>query len=351
MLFRQFFESETCSFTYIIAKAKGCEAIIIDPVYKKTDHYLTLIEELDLTLVKAIDTHVHADHLSGLGILRDKTNCITVMGAQSNVDVVSMRVEGGDKIIIDGLSLDVIYTPGHTNDSYSFYMPGIVFTGDTLLIRGTGRTDFQAGNSLKAYDSLFNKLLKLPDETIIYPGHDYKGDCCSTIGEEKTFNPRLQVNSPESYAKIMNDLGLPDPKMMGRVIPKNQKIGMAQKDLELIKHTTQAHEALAQFKNQKTLFIDLRENIERDKNGIIPNSVHIPYQKLSYFTTPGGPISAISTKTHQQQLMLYCAFGERSAMALKELRVAGFKNVRHLGGGIEAWINASGPIDPAPKHN
>jgi sulfur dioxygenase len=350
MLFRQLFESESCTFTYLLAGAQGGEALIIDPVYEKTDRYLQLLKELDLKLVKAIDTHVHADHVTALGALRDQTNCITVMGKQSSADVVSMRVEDGDKIEIDGLSLDVIYTPGHTDDSYSFYMPGMVFTGDTLFIRGTGRTDFQAGSSLDAYDSLFNKLLKLPGDTIVYPGHDYKGDCCSTIAEETAFNPRLQVDCAEAYADIMDNLGLPDPKMMDVAVPANQKIGMAQGEPEITERTIPAYDALARFENQSSLFIDLREDTEREKNGVIPNSIHVPYKSLADFIKPGGLLQALSQQS-DQQLMLYCAYGERSAMALKELRTSGFKNVRHLGGGIDAWVNASGPIEPAPAPN
>jgi rhodanese-related sulfurtransferase len=272
------------------------------------------------------------------------------MGKQSSVDVVSMRVEDGDKIEIDGLRLDVIYTPGHTDDSYSFYMPGMVFTGDTLFIRGTGRTDFQAGNPLDAYDSLFNKLLKLPDDTVVYPGHDYKGDSTSTIAEERAFNPRLQVNSAEAYAEIMDNLGLPNPKLMDVAVPANQKIGLTQPEPDIIERTVPANDALQRSEKDDAIYIDLREDPEREKNGIIPNSVHVPYKSLADYIKPGGMLAALSQQS-DQQLMLYCAYGERSAMALKELRLANYKNIRHLGGGIDAWINAGGPIEPAPQNN
>ncbi len=350
MLFRQLFDSESCTFTYLLAASTGSEALIIDPVYEKTDRYLKLLEELDLKLVKAIDTHVHADHVTALGALRDQTNCITVMGKQSSVDVVSMRVEDGDKIEIEGLCLDVIYTPGHTDDSYSFYTPGMVFTGDTLFIRGTGRTDFQAGCPFAAYDSLFHKLLKLPEDTLVYPGHDYKGDSCSTIGEERAFNPRLQVSSAEAYAEIMNNLGLPNPKMMDVAVPANQKIGMTQEEPEITERTIAANDAVARAESDNAIFIDLREDPERLKNGVIPNSVHVHYKSLADYIKPGGMLQALSQQS-DQQLILYCAYGERSAMALKELRSVGFKNIRHLGGGIDAWVNANGPIEPAPHLN
>ena len=212
MIFRQLFDSVSGTYTYLIASRHGGEALIIDPVLEKVDRYLQLVRELELKLVKAVDTHLHADHVTGLGALRDRTHCITVMGEQTHADVVSMRVTEGDCIEIDGLSLAVLYTPGHTDDSYSFLMGDRVFTGDTLLIRGTGRTDFQNGNARAQYDSIFGKLLKLPNDTLVYPAHDYKGDTVSTIGEEKQFNPRLKVGSVDEYVDLMNNLKLPNPK-------------------------------------------------------------------------------------------------------------------------------------------
>ena len=146
MIFRQLFDSVSSTYSYVLASRRGGEALIIDPVLEKVDRYLKLMEELDLRLVKAVDTHLHADHITGLGALRDRTHCVTVMGEESNVDVVSMRIADGDKLTVEGLSLDVLYTPGHTDDSYSFHFGDRVFTGDTLLIRGTGRTDFQNGD-------------------------------------------------------------------------------------------------------------------------------------------------------------------------------------------------------------
>ena len=175
MIFRQLFDSVSGTYTYLLASRRGGEALIIDPVLEKVDRYLQLIRELDLKLVKAVDTHLHADHVTGLGALRDRTHCITVMGEQTKADVVSMRVAEGDKLTVEGVSLDVLYTPGHTDDSYCFLMRDRVFTGDTLLIRGTGRTDFQNGDPRAQYDSIFNKLLKLPDETLVFPGARLQG--------------------------------------------------------------------------------------------------------------------------------------------------------------------------------
>src|SRR5579859_4368276 len=219
MIFRQLFEPVSGTYSYLIARRCGAEALIIDPVLEKVDRYIQLLNDLDLRLVKAVDTHLHADHITGLGALRDRTHCVTVMGEQTKADVVSMRLADGDTLAIEGLALDVVYTPGHTYDSYSFILPDRVFTGDTLLIRGTGRTDFQNGDPRAQYESIFGRLLKLPDATLVYPAHDYKGDTVSTIGEEKAFNPRLQVKSVDEYVELMNSLHLPNPKMMDVAVP------------------------------------------------------------------------------------------------------------------------------------
>src|ERR1700734_2742356 len=231
MIFRQLFDATSGTYTYLLASRPGGEALIIDPVLEKTDRYLQLIRELDLRLVKAVDTHLHADHITGLGALRDRTRCITVMGENTKADVVSMRVAEGDRIEIEGLRLDVLYTPGHTDDSYSFLWADRVFTGDTLLIRGTGRTDFQNGDPRAQYESLFHKLLRLPDETMVFPAHDYKGDTVSTIGEEKRCNPRLQVKSADEYADLMNSLNLSNPKMMDVAVPANMRQGLPQQEI------------------------------------------------------------------------------------------------------------------------
>ena len=231
MIFRQLFDSVSSTYSYLLASRRGGEALIIDPVLEKVDRYLQLVNELDLKLVKAVDTHIHADHITGLGALRDRTHCITVMGEQAKVDVVSMRVTEGDKLTIEGLALDVLYTPGHTDDSYSFLMRDRVFTGDTLLIRGTGRTDFQNGSARAQYESLFGKLLKLPEDTLVFPAHDYKGDTVSTIGEEKRCNPRLQVKSVDEYVDLMGKLKLANPKMMDVAVPANMRQGLAQDEI------------------------------------------------------------------------------------------------------------------------
>ena len=245
MIFRQLFDSVSGTYSYLLASRAGGEALILDPVLEKVDRYCQLLRELDLKLVKAVDTHLHADHVTGLGELRDRTHCVTIMGEQSKADVVAMRVGDGDKVMIEGLSLDVMYTPGHTDDSYSYLMADRVFTGDTLLIRGTGRTDFQNGSARAQYDSIFGRLLKLPDETMVFPAHDYKGDTVSTIGEEKRFNPRLQVRSVDEYVELMNNLKLPNPKLMDVVVPANMHVGLHQDDLAKQGLALSARDAIA----------------------------------------------------------------------------------------------------------
>jgi glyoxylase-like metal-dependent hydrolase (beta-lactamase superfamily II) len=225
MLFRQLYDLDTGTYTYLLAARPGGEAVIIDPVLEQINAYLQLLRELDVRLVKAIDTHTHADHVTAMGQLRDATGCVTIMGEQTKAECVSQRVKDGEIIAVDGLTLRALYTPGHTDESYSFLMDDRVFTGDTLLIRGTGRTDFQNGDARAQYNSLFNKLLKLPEDTLVYPGHDYKGWTVSTIGEERRYNPRLQVSSVEAYVNIMNNLKLPNPKYMDVAVPANLACG------------------------------------------------------------------------------------------------------------------------------
>ena len=230
MIFKQLFDEKSSTYTYIVASGKGREALIIDPVIEHTSIYTDLFNDLDLSLVKTIDTHIHADHISAMAELKERTNCETIMGEHSKSEVVSLKVKDHEKISIDGVNLEALYTPGHTDDSYCFVMKDRIFTGDTLLINGTGRTDFQNGSSSEAYDSLFNKVLKLPEETLVYPAHDYKGKKFSTIGGEKKNNPRLQVSTAAEYADIMDNLNLANPKMMDVAVPANLK-GLSLNDL------------------------------------------------------------------------------------------------------------------------
>jgi glyoxylase-like metal-dependent hydrolase (beta-lactamase superfamily II)/rhodanese-related sulfurtransferase len=343
MIFRQLFDSVSGTYSYLLASRAGGEALILDPVLEKADRYCQLLRELDLRLVKAVDTHLHADHVTGLGELRDRTQCITIMGEQSKADVVSMRVSDGDKVMIEGLSLDVMYTPGHTDDSYSYLMGDRVFTGDTLLIRGTGRTDFQNGSSRAQYESIFNRLLKLPDETLVFPAHDYKGDTVSTIGEERRYNPRLQVRSVDEYIELMANLKLPNPKMMDVAVPANMHVGLHQEELAKQGLALSARDAINSLGRSDILLVDLREASERAKHGTISGALHAPYPGIAESLKPGGMLREVAAATGRR-VVFFCAFGERSAMAVAAAKNAGLANTAHIEGGIDAWKKVGGPV-------
>ena len=225
MIFRQLFDKVSSTYTYMIASNKGREALIIDPVLENVETYIELLNEFDLKLVKVIDTHIHADHVTGASKLKNITKCSTIMGDHTPAETVEIKVKDDDYINLDNLKIRAMYTPGHTSDSYSFLMDNYLFSGDTLLINGTGRTDFQNGNAKDAYNSIFNKLLKLPEETLLYPAHDYKGEKVSTIGNEKKFNPRLQVKNVDDYIEIMSNLDLKKPAQLEFNVSKNINLG------------------------------------------------------------------------------------------------------------------------------
>jgi sulfur dioxygenase len=342
MIFRQLFDATSSTYSYLIASRHGGEALIIDPVLERVDRYLQLVRELDLKLVKAVDTHLHADHVTGLGALRDRTHCITVMGEHTHADVVSMRVAEGDHIEIEGLRLDVLYTPGHTDDSYSFLWADRVFTGDTLLIRGTGRTDFQNGDARQQYESIFGRLMKLPDETLVYPAHDYKGDTVSTIGEERRNNPRLQVKGVDEYVALMNSLNLPNPKMMDVAVPANMHIGLAQNEVAAKGWALTPEAAIAMLASEEVAIVDLRERREQDRHGRIPGAVHAPYASLEDELRRDGLLHILAKG---RRIVFFCAYGERSAMAVQAAREAGITSAVHIHGGIAAWKNADGPVE------
>jgi len=223
MIFEQLFDNKSSTYTYVISSGKGREALIIDPVIDNVEDYTNLLNKLDLKLVKVIDTHIHADHITAMNELNKRTNCSRIMGEKSKSEVIDIKIKEDDEIEVENIKLKALYTPGHTDCSYSYLMNDRVFTGDTLLINGTGRTDFQNGNAYDAYNSLFNKLLKLPEKTLVYPAHDYNGKKFSSIENEKKNNPRLQVSSPDQYAEIMDNLNLANPKMMDVAVPANVK--------------------------------------------------------------------------------------------------------------------------------
>jgi glyoxylase-like metal-dependent hydrolase (beta-lactamase superfamily II)/rhodanese-related sulfurtransferase len=343
MIFQQLFDRTSCTYTYVLARRTGGEALIVDPVFEHVDSYVSLCQRLGLRLVKAIDTHIHADHITALGALRDITKCVTVMGEKSGADVVSIRVTEDEIVDVDGVELRTLFTPGHTDDSYSFAMDDRVFTGDALLIGGTGRTDFQNGDPYAAYDSLFNKLLKLPKETLVFPAHDYNGNSVSSIGYEQAHNPRLQVGSAAEYAGIMNNLKLANPKLMDVAVPANRALGKSLERFVQPGESVTAAKLREERERGKLVLIDLREGRERQRDGWIPSSVHIPYGAIADQLKPGGALERIA-RDHPGQVVLYCAYGERSAMALDTMRQAGFSGLRHLAGGIAGWLKSGGDV-------
>ena len=341
MLFRQLFDKTPSTYTYLLASRAGGEALLIDPVLEQTGRYLKLLEELDLQLVKVIDTHIHADHVSAMGNLRDATRCVTVMGEQSPADVVSMRVSDNEKLSIEGLTLTALYTPGHTSESYSFLMDDRVFTGDTLLIRGTGRTDFQNGDPYDQYHSLFERLLKLPDQTFVFPGHDYKGDTVSTIAEEKAFNPRLNVRSADEYADIMNNLNLPNPKLMDVAVPENLKLGL-RLDAQHRVPSVGVEDLLSSWPSVDGQLIDIREDNERRRDGVIPGSMHMPYGQFASYCGEAGMLRHLA---RDARLLLYCAVGERSTLAVEIANENGIADVAHIPGGFRTWKALGGAVE------
>ena len=329
MLFRQFFDTTSSTYTYLIANKKGAEACIIDPVLEHIENYLKAIKDLDLKLVKVIDTHVHADHVSGISKLRDKTQCIACMGKSQNAsEIVSMEVSDNEKFKVGDLELRALFTPGHTDDSYCFLLNDKIFTGDTLLIGGTGRTDFQNGNAEDQYNSLFNVVLKLDDSVLVYPAHDYKGETVSTIGFERKTNPRLQVKSKQEYVDLMSSLNLPNPKLMDIVVPKNRKHGVPL-EIQMQSNGINVQQLKTMMNQKKVKLIDVREDFEIQRDGLIEKSIQVPYTQIENF------FQNIELSQSTDQFVLYCHSGQRTYLALQKLKNS---NIYHLAGGILNWL-------------
>jgi sulfur dioxygenase len=342
MIFKQFFDEKSCTLTYVLAQKRGSEALIIDPVLEKVDDYLKFLGGNKLRLIKAMDTHIHADHITGLGKLRELTRCMTILGEESETAMVSQRIKDGDIISIEGVDLQAMYTPGHTDDSYCFYRKGMVFTGDTLFIRGNGRTDFQSGSPDDLYESLENKLFKLPEDTLVFPGHDYKGEHVSTLATERKENPRFAGNSKEEFVEIMNNLNLPNPKMMDVAVPANRKFGEnVNKDIDqkLVLNIKEGKKLIGE-----ATFIDLREDNEVVETGKIKGAIQLPYNEMEEALDDKDHPMAKAIKAGNK-IVLYCAYGERSALGLKTALEKKVANVFHMEQGIFAWKDAGGPID------
>ena len=343
MIFRQLFDSESSTYTYLLASRHGGEALIVDPVLDNVDRYLQLLEDLDLKLVKAVDTHVHADHITGLGALRDQTRCITVMGEQRRCRCcVHAGLRRRHYRCREPVARRDLHTGTH--ERFLQFPDGRprVYRGHAADPRDGPDGLPSTGDPRAQYDSIFNKLLKLPDDTLVYPAHDYKGDTVSTIAEERACNPRLQVDSEAAYVEIMENLNLANPKMMDVAVPANLKIGLKQDNLEGLGLSLTCGEGLAQLSDPSLILVDLRDDKERSKEGVIPGSVHAPYPDLDEQVHPGGMLYELA-RTSGRRVVFYCAYGERSAMAVEAALEAGMSDVCHLSGGMDAWKAAGGP--------
>ncbi|MFO0551517.1 MAG: MBL fold metallo-hydrolase [Polyangiaceae bacterium] len=227
MLFRQLFDAETSTFTYLVGDEVTRTALLIDPVLEQVERDVALLAQLGLSLAHVLDTHTHADHVTAAGVLRARTGAETVCGV-AGATCADRRVQTGDVIELGALAIEVLSTPGHTDDSVSYRVADRVFTGDALLVRAAGRTDFQNGDPGKLYDSITGALFTLPDATLVYPGHDYRGHTVTTIGEEKQFNARIAGRSRDEFIAVMNSLNLPEPKRMKVAVPANRACGLVQ---------------------------------------------------------------------------------------------------------------------------
>jgi len=229
MFFRQYCDPNTCTFTYFLADPETRQALVIDPVLEWVDRDMSLLSELGFCLAYSLETHVHADHITGSGLLRERLGCKTGLSKTSEADCADLLFEEGSCIEMGGIKLKVLSTPGHTDTCLSFYWEDDkkVFTGDSLLVRGCGRTDFQGGDPRTLYDSIHNKLFTLPKHTMVMPGHDYQGRTSSTIDEEIRFNPRLgSGKTVEEFIEIMTHLNLAEPKKIKEAVPANKNCGV-----------------------------------------------------------------------------------------------------------------------------
>lgn len=226
MIFRQLFDDASSTYTYLLGESSSKEALLIDPVDSALEHYLQLLDQYGLVLKYSLETHVHADHITASGLLRQETNTLTGIGSRCNALPADLQLQHGDQLSLGPHIIHVLATPGHTAGSVSYLVNDRVFTGDCLLINGCGRTDFQGGDAGTLYDSITQKLFTLPDETLVYPGHDYKGYRVSAIGQEKSINPRLAGKSREEFIAIMHALDLPKPGMIDIAVPANRRLGI-----------------------------------------------------------------------------------------------------------------------------
>jgi glyoxylase-like metal-dependent hydrolase (beta-lactamase superfamily II)/rhodanese-related sulfurtransferase len=329
MLLHQLYDRETWTYTYLVADEVSRQAVLIDPVFEQAERDLALVTELGLILRYALDTHVHADHVTASGLLRERTGAKTVASVRGAA-CADLKLQSGDRLELGTLVVEVLATPGHTDDSVSYRIGSHVFTGDALLVRGTGRSDFQNGNSTQLYRSLQEVLFALPPETTVWPGHDYRGFSKSTIGDEMRYNPRVAGKSKDEFIQIMDNLGLPQPAQMDRAVPRNQRCGAVASDQQEPDAKVRDVEvadltALA----GKARIIDVRGPDEFEGElGHIEGAELVPLDTLER-AQPGW-----DKKT---PLLIVCRSGRRSLTAAELLVKAGFEQVMNLRGGMIAY--------------
>ncbi len=361
MIFRQLFDDATWTYTYLIADPKTKEAVIIDPVNTQLDTYIQMLDENGLTLKYSLETHVHADHITAGGLLRQNTGAQTAVSGLCGADTADIQIQDGDIFeFAEGETIKVIATPGHTPGSISFLWRDRVFTGDALFISGCGRTDFQGGNPGDLYDAITQRLFTLPDDTLVYPGHDYQGRWVSNIKQERTNNPRLTGKSRDEFIDIMNNLNLPNPKLIDEAVPANRYCGLdpdecqdavVRRELSAPKRNMgTAQDKVAAAKQQITEItvdtarqliaegninvVDVREGNEYEA-GHLDNAILLPRGVLEF------KISGVDTLTDKSgAILLYCRTGGRSALAAQTLQELGYSNVLSMAGGYEAWAKA-----------
>ncbi|PHS71103.1 MAG: MBL fold metallo-hydrolase [Methylophaga sp.] len=359
MLFKQLFDEKSCTYTYLIADLDSKNAIFIDPVDTNLDIYIALLKEHSLTLKYSLETHVHADHITASGMLRQQLDCKTGVGSLCGAETADIQIQDGDIFQISQHEhIKAIETPGHTLGSVSFLWRDRIFSGDALLINGCGRTDFQGGDAGKLYDSITQRIFTLQDDTLVYPGHDYNGHWVSNIRQERTTNSRLANNNREQFIDIMDNLNLPQPKLIDLAVPANRycgtdpetanqaatqqtdKVEPMQKHLTAQDLTAQAKQYITEIdvaKVKSTIdlnaicLIDIREQSEVDE-GCIDNAHLIPRGVLEFKI---DALEAIKDKS--DTILLYCRSGGRSALAAKALQDMGYSNVLSMAGGYEAW--------------
>ncbi len=350
MLFRQLFDRESCTYTYLLADEATKEAVLIDPVREHVDRDLTLLTELGLTLRYTFETHVHADHVTGSGLLRQKLGSQSVLSARGGAPCVDVAAEDGQQLRFGRHLVSCLATPGHTDGCMSFHVPdlGAVFTGDAMLIRGCGRTDFQQGDASTLYASIHGKIFSLPDSTKVYPGHDYNGRTVSTVGEERAHNPRLGGGrSVEEFSKIMGELKLAPPAKIAEAVPANQRCGLP---LEVPRlepsvgwSVVRSREGIPEVNTSWVAdrrgsfrLIDVREAGEyHGAEGHIDGAELVPLKTLA------GPAGQWD---RAQPIVTICRSGGRSGSGAALLESMGFQYVASMAGGMMLWNDEGRPV-------